>query len=189
MGSPLPYDDVHGVRDRMWEISPSLVRYDATELTSTEVALAGLGYISGKTGTTTSRGQPFKNPISNFYQTDPISRAYVAALQFVLNVSLIQHIRVAPLPWPNAPRRSFTALTTVLLHQQSSLPTREAPKLRLRPRSSLSRLSIVRSCAQRDLSFFYNTALSQYYTPKRGKVCFERRRENKRTKHGTTRGV
>ncbi|KIO30113.1 hypothetical protein M407DRAFT_158305 [Tulasnella calospora MUT 4182] len=81
VGSPLPYDDVHGVRDRMWEISPTLVRYDATELTSTEVALAGLGYISGKTASTTSSGQPFKNPISNFYQTDPISRASVTMAQ------------------------------------------------------------------------------------------------------------
>ncbi|KAG8902624.1 hypothetical protein FRB99_004312 [Tulasnella sp. 403] len=80
VGTPLPYDDVLGVRDRMWEIAPSLVRYDVTEPTSVDVALAGLSFLSGKTSKEAT-GAPFKNPITNFYQTDPISRASVTMAQ------------------------------------------------------------------------------------------------------------
>ncbi len=76
VGQPLAYDSVVGVRDRMWEIAPSLVRYDSMEPTSVDVALGGLSLLSAKTvkeGSST----PFTNPITNFYQTDPISRACV----------------------------------------------------------------------------------------------------------------
>lgn len=59
----------------MWEIAPSLVRYDVTEPTSAEIALAGLNVLSSKAGNKEPSGVPFKNPILNFYQTDPISRA------------------------------------------------------------------------------------------------------------------
>lgn len=75
VGHALPYDDTVALHDRMWEISPSLVRYDVTEKVSPEVALAGLTLLSGKTGTKAASGTPFKNPITNFYQTDAISRA------------------------------------------------------------------------------------------------------------------
>jgi len=78
IGSPLPYDSVVELRDRMWEISPTLVRYDMTESTSPSVVLAGLKALEKKTGAVTKvSGVPFKKPIENFYQTDPISRAYV----------------------------------------------------------------------------------------------------------------
>ncbi|KAF9237136.1 Ndufs1, NADH-ubiquinone oxidoreductase 75kD subunit (775) [Melanogaster broomeanus] len=63
VGVPLPYDDVLHLRDRMWEISPTLVRHDVTEPTSVV------------------SGAPFKKPITNFYQTDPISRASVTMAQ------------------------------------------------------------------------------------------------------------
>ncbi|KAF5373472.1 hypothetical protein D9615_009469 [Tricholomella constricta] len=75
VGSPLPYDDILEVRDRMWEISPTLVRYDTTEPTSVEVALAGLKNIATRTTGAKISGAIFRKPISNFYQTDPISRA------------------------------------------------------------------------------------------------------------------
>ena len=75
LGSPLPYDDVLALRDRMWEISPTLVRYDVTEGTSAEVALAGLGVIAKRTTGATIKGVPFERPIKNFYMTDAISRA------------------------------------------------------------------------------------------------------------------
>lgn len=75
MGVPLPYEDAVGIRDRMWEIAPSLVRYDVTEPISVDVALAGLNSLSSKAGNKEASGVPFKNPITNFYQTDPISRA------------------------------------------------------------------------------------------------------------------
>ena len=73
--SPLPYDDVLSLRDRMWEISPTLVRYDTLEPTSVDVALAGLKTLVAGTASAKVSGKPFVKPISNFYQTDPISRA------------------------------------------------------------------------------------------------------------------
>lgn len=75
IGSPLPYDDILTLRDRMWEISPTLVRYDITEPTSAEVALAGLRTLAAKAAGVKLSGVVFQKPISNFYQTDPISRA------------------------------------------------------------------------------------------------------------------
>jgi len=80
VGSPLPYDDVLSLRDRMWEISPTLVRYGTAEPTSTEVALAGLAPLSSKVVPAASNAA-FKKPITNFYQTDVISRASVTMAQ------------------------------------------------------------------------------------------------------------
>ena len=77
----MPYDDVLAVRDRMWEISPSLVRYDVTERTSPTLALVGLASIARATGGAQVGGKPFAKAISNFYQTDPISRASVTMAQ------------------------------------------------------------------------------------------------------------
>ncbi len=75
IGEPLPYDDVLSLRDRMWEISPTLVRYDTTEPTSVDVALAGLKTLAARTASSKVTGSPLQKPIENFYQTDPISRA------------------------------------------------------------------------------------------------------------------
>lgn len=83
VGSPLPYDDVLSLRDRMWEISPTLIRYDVTEPTSVDVALAGLKTLADSTASAKVSGAAFKKPIDNFYQTDPISRACVPCLDFV----------------------------------------------------------------------------------------------------------
>lgn len=84
VGTPLPYDDVLSVRDRLWEISPTLVRYDTTERTSVEVALAGLKTLAAATAGAKVSGDVFKKPITNFYQTDPISRACVPPLYLLL---------------------------------------------------------------------------------------------------------
>ena len=78
MDNALPYDDVLALRDRMWELAPSLVRYDTLEHTSTDIALVGLNTLAARTVSATVGGAPFLKPISNFYQTDPISRAYVS---------------------------------------------------------------------------------------------------------------
>ncbi|KAG8807028.1 hypothetical protein FRC18_005777, partial [Serendipita sp. 400] len=75
IGVPLPYDDAMSLRDRMWEISPTLVRYGGLENTSPEIALLGLAPLGTKTKDVGVSGAAFKKPISNFYQTDPISRA------------------------------------------------------------------------------------------------------------------
>ncbi|KAJ3986449.1 Ndufs1, NADH-ubiquinone oxidoreductase 75kD subunit (775) [Lentinula detonsa] len=81
VGTPLPYDDVLSLRDRMWEISPSLIRYDITERTSPEIALAGLKALAKKTSGVKTQGGAFKKPITNFYQTDVISRNSVTMAQ------------------------------------------------------------------------------------------------------------
>lgn len=81
IGTPLPYNDILELRDRMWEISPALVRYDITEKTSTEIALAGIKAIKDRTAGAKIGGAAFKKPVSNFYQTDPISRASVTMAQ------------------------------------------------------------------------------------------------------------
>ncbi len=79
MGHALPYDDILALRDRMWELSPSLVRvrYDTLKHTSTDIALAGLKTTAAHTASVRASDGPFLKPIANFYQTDPISRAYV----------------------------------------------------------------------------------------------------------------
>jgi NADH dehydrogenase (ubiquinone) Fe-S protein 1 len=64
----------------MWEIAPSLLRYDHTEGTSVAIALAGLKRVADATASAQVSGAPFRKPISNFYQTDPISRACVLLL-------------------------------------------------------------------------------------------------------------
>jgi len=79
--SALPYDDVLALRDRMWELSPSLVRYDTLESTSIDIALAGLNALAARTASAKVSGTPFLKPIANFYQTDPISRASVTMAQ------------------------------------------------------------------------------------------------------------
>lgn len=75
VGVPLPYDDVLSLRDRMWEISPTLVRHGTAEKISPEVSLAGFACLGTKTADIAVSGAPLKKPISNFYQTDPVSRA------------------------------------------------------------------------------------------------------------------
>ncbi len=75
VGKPLPYEDILNLRDRMWEISPTLVRYDVAERISTDVASVGLQVTVSLNAKAKVSGAPFVKPISNFYQTDPISRA------------------------------------------------------------------------------------------------------------------
>jgi NADH dehydrogenase (ubiquinone) Fe-S protein 1 len=75
LGVSLPYDNVFSLRDRMWEISPTLIRYDITEQMSADIALVGLKLLAGNTAGIHTSGTAFRNPIDNFYQTDPISRA------------------------------------------------------------------------------------------------------------------
>ncbi|KAF8333195.1 uncharacterized protein EI90DRAFT_3145310 [Cantharellus anzutake] len=80
VGTPLPYDDVLYLRDRMWEISPSLVRYDITEPTSNAVAALGINNLATRKAAPATN-VPLNKPVVNFYQTDPISRASVTMAQ------------------------------------------------------------------------------------------------------------
>ena len=75
MGAALPYNDLLDLRDRMFDISPTLVRYDIVEPTSAASANAGLEALAKGGDASRISGAPLFKPISNFYQTDPISRA------------------------------------------------------------------------------------------------------------------
>ncbi|CAO3643365.1 unnamed protein product [Cunninghamella blakesleeana] len=70
-GYTLPYDDLPSIRSRLNEISPSLTRYDVIEPST----VAELGVQSLRKSNVTSSGEVLSNVISNFYRTDPISRA------------------------------------------------------------------------------------------------------------------
>jgi hypothetical protein len=100
VGSPLPYEDVLSLRDRMWEVSPTIVRYDTTESTSTDVALAGLKVLAAATAKAKIVGTTFQKPISNFYQTDPISRAWV--LTYITFSLYCADTLLGPSRWLNA---------------------------------------------------------------------------------------
>ncbi|KAI9015171.1 G subunit of NADH dehydrogenase, partial [Gaertneriomyces semiglobifer] len=72
-GTTLPYDDIHELRARMHQISPSLVSYDHIEKT----AFLDLGLSQLAKAQSGSGGAAFELPIKDFYMTDPISRASV----------------------------------------------------------------------------------------------------------------
>jgi hypothetical protein len=91
LDNTLPYDDVLTLRDRMWELCPSLVRYGTLERTSNDITLAGLKTLAARTASAKVTGAPFLKPISNFYQTDPISRACVLATFLLASESRHAH--------------------------------------------------------------------------------------------------
>lgn len=75
VNAPLPYEDLLDLRDRMYEISPTLVRYDVVEPTSVANATASIAYLKGLAKGASPTGAPLLRPITNFYQTDAVSRA------------------------------------------------------------------------------------------------------------------
>ncbi|KAL1633998.1 ndufs1 NADH-ubiquinone oxidoreductase subunit [Neofusicoccum ribis] len=72
LGTPLPYDDVEALRDRMEEISPALRRIDVVEKTSL-AELSKVQLVDQNKGASAT-GAPLKKPIENFFFTDAISR-------------------------------------------------------------------------------------------------------------------
>lgn len=75
LGTPLPYDDVEALRDRMKEISPALRRYDVVEPVSKEMSsLSKVQLVDHNKGQKTT-GQALKKVVENFYFTDAISRS------------------------------------------------------------------------------------------------------------------
>ncbi|ORX39697.1 hypothetical protein BD324DRAFT_614655 [Kockovaella imperatae] len=80
LGTPLPYDDIIELNERMWEVCPSLLRPTSRETTSLEILKAGLTYLSN-VETDALSSTDMKNPIKDFYRTDPISRASVTMAQ------------------------------------------------------------------------------------------------------------
>ncbi|CAL8344766.1 unnamed protein product [Boreogadus saida] len=73
-GVTLPYDTLDGVRDRLEECAPNLVRYDDIE----EANYFQQAHELFKGGDQTVLDEPFSPPlltVKDFYMTDPISRA------------------------------------------------------------------------------------------------------------------
>lgn len=78
LGEKLAYDDVGSIRDRMWDISPTLTKYDEVEASSGAlVGLKSIVEIGKGAKKSNSKKEDFGKPIENFYRTDPISRASV----------------------------------------------------------------------------------------------------------------
>ncbi|KAI9372396.1 hypothetical protein BJX61DRAFT_451414 [Aspergillus egyptiacus] len=73
LNTPLPYDDVEALRDRMEEISPVMRRYDVVEPTSL-VQLSKVQLVDQNKGAQVTDA-PFKRVIEDFYFTDSISRS------------------------------------------------------------------------------------------------------------------
>lgn len=88
LGSTLPYDDTGALRDRMWDLSPSLVRYGDLEQPSSVLdAIKALKAQAEREGDRRKglggRTGAFVKPISSFYRTDAISRNSVTMGQCV----------------------------------------------------------------------------------------------------------
>lgn len=84
LGAPLPYDDLLSLRDRMWDTSPTLLRYDTIETPSTAVAQLGFASLVDTlkdSQATAKDGAKFTLPVENFYMTDAISRSSVTMAQ------------------------------------------------------------------------------------------------------------
>ncbi|KAL3459876.1 hypothetical protein BJX64DRAFT_264328 [Aspergillus heterothallicus] len=73
LNTPLPYDDIEALRDRMEEISPVMRRYDVVE-SSSLVQLSKVQLVDQNKGAQVST-TPFKKVIGDFYFTDSISRS------------------------------------------------------------------------------------------------------------------
>ncbi|GAA5903582.1 hypothetical protein JCM6882_002992 [Rhodosporidiobolus microsporus] len=80
LGETLPYDDTGAMRDRMWDVSPTLVRYGELERPSAVVeGLRAMRVQAEKEGERRKgldglKGA-FKKPLDNFYLSDSISRS------------------------------------------------------------------------------------------------------------------
>ncbi|KAF2092937.1 NADH-quinone oxidoreductase [Rhizodiscina lignyota] len=73
LGTPLPYDDIEALRDRMEEISPAMRRYDVVE--GTGLAALSKVQLADQNKGAKVLGEPLKKVIEDFYFTDVISRS------------------------------------------------------------------------------------------------------------------
>lgn len=73
----------------MWEISSTIVRYDVTERTTPEIALAGIKDVSQRTMGAKTGGAASKRPIANFYQTDPNNFKRVSFVSLCLSPAVL----------------------------------------------------------------------------------------------------
>lgn len=76
VGAPLPYDELTALRERMWDISPTLLRYDTVETPGDNTVQIGLAELiksaarAAKNKVVGGRTGAFKKPIDDFYRTD-----------------------------------------------------------------------------------------------------------------------
>lgn len=90
----LPYDDVGGLRDRMWDVCPSLVKLDVVEKGSN--VLEAIKALKEEATRVAAKGEKrhgarqgnFQKPIENFYRTDAISRSSVTMSKCTVSLSL-----------------------------------------------------------------------------------------------------
>jgi NADH dehydrogenase (ubiquinone) Fe-S protein 1 len=74
LGVGLPYDDIHALRERMFDVAPSLTRYDVVE--SASLGAMGLKFVGEANKGSKISGEPLTRVIHDFYLTDAISRRY-----------------------------------------------------------------------------------------------------------------
>lgn len=75
LNAPLPYDDLYALRGRLGQIAPHLVRHGVVEPASSDVAALGVQDLVTRNSKASPVGIQLKNPITNFYFTDVISRS------------------------------------------------------------------------------------------------------------------
>lgn len=75
LNAPLPYDDLYALRGRLGQIAPHLARHGVVEPASSDVAALGVQDLVTRNSKASPIGIQLKNPITNFYFTDVISRS------------------------------------------------------------------------------------------------------------------
>jgi len=75
LGFPLPYDNLRDIRQRVAQIAPHLADVDGVERTSPQLAKAGISQLAAAHKKATPGNTPFRTVISDYYLTNPISRA------------------------------------------------------------------------------------------------------------------
>ena len=76
MGKPLPYTSLVELRRRMSAIAPHLADNEmGVQAASAELSAAMLGSAAAPAGSSKPSAAPLKSIVTNFYMTDPVSRA------------------------------------------------------------------------------------------------------------------
>ncbi|GAA5860190.1 hypothetical protein JCM8547_009220 [Rhodosporidiobolus lusitaniae] len=80
LGATLPYSDTGAMRDRMWDVSPTLVRYGENEAPSSVLEGLKALRVQGEREADRRKGLDgrtgaFVKPVDNFYRTCSVSRA------------------------------------------------------------------------------------------------------------------
>jgi NADH dehydrogenase (ubiquinone) Fe-S protein 1 len=76
---------MHALRERMYEIAPSLSRYDIIEPAS--LGAVGLKVVGDTNKGSKSTGGPLTKVIEDFYLTDVISRRYLSSQTLLIQFS------------------------------------------------------------------------------------------------------